>query len=289
MGCGSGAMAEDVYNVPWKVVNAGVKLEAGGLVMFWFPASPNELKNSSLRNSRTLSLYAGQCGAMGVADIGTPLGKQFAVDEKAPVAVLAQADGKIIAKAQGGADGKLRVNQVEKLLQDEMKQREVGVKTAMTAAKDAAKKGDKDGAIAQYKSIVDQKCLFPKQAKDAANELKKLGVATVPPVAEAPNFDSAVGAQIEKTLKAGLMAENMADYPRAETLYATAHTLDAADPAPLRYLGELYRHQTGDWDKARVTFEAIVAMPADPLSRAVALHGLGKMTIHDGEFLKGLH
>ena len=30
-------------------------------------------------------------------------------------------------------------------------------------------------------------------------------------------------------------------------------------------------------------------MPADPLSRAVALHGLGKMTIHDGEFLKGLH
>jgi tetratricopeptide (TPR) repeat protein len=30
-------------------------------------------------------------------------------------------------------------------------------------------------------------------------------------------------------------------------------------------------------------------MPADPLSRAVALHGLGKMTIHDGEFLEGLH
>ncbi len=29
-------------------------------------------------------------------------------------------------------------------------------------------------------------------------------------------------------------------------------------------------------------------MNADPLSRAVALHGLGKMTIHDGEFKKGL-
>jgi tetratricopeptide (TPR) repeat protein len=29
-------------------------------------------------------------------------------------------------------------------------------------------------------------------------------------------------------------------------------------------------------------------MPADPLSRAVALHGLGKMTIHGGEFQKGL-
>jgi tetratricopeptide (TPR) repeat protein len=29
-------------------------------------------------------------------------------------------------------------------------------------------------------------------------------------------------------------------------------------------------------------------MPADPVARAVALHGLGKMTIHDGEFKKGL-
>ncbi len=29
-------------------------------------------------------------------------------------------------------------------------------------------------------------------------------------------------------------------------------------------------------------------MPADPLARAVALHGLGKMTIHEGDFKKGL-
>ena len=57
-----------------------------------------------------------------------------------------------------------------------MKQREAGVKDAMSAAKDAAKKGDKDAAIAQLRVVLDQKCLFPKQAKDAANELKKLGV-----------------------------------------------------------------------------------------------------------------
>ncbi len=286
MGMGGG-MSEVVYQVPWKVLNAGDRLEPGGLVMYWFPASENELKNSSLRNSRMLSLYASQCVTMGVADIATALGQQFAVDQKAPVAVLAQTDGRIIGKAPGGADGKLRVNVVEKLLETEMKQREAGLKSAMSAAKDAAKKGDKDGAIAQYKSVLDQKCLFPKQAKDAANELKKLGVATAP-VADAPDFDPAVGAQVEKTLKAGLMAENMADYPRAEKLYATARKLDPADPAPLRYLGELYRHQTGDWDKARATFTSILEMPSDPLSRAVALHGIGKMTIHDGDFLKGL-
>ena len=37
--------------------------------------------------------------------------------------MLAQADGKVIGKAQG-QDGKLKVGQVEKLLEAEMKQRE---------------------------------------------------------------------------------------------------------------------------------------------------------------------
>jgi tetratricopeptide (TPR) repeat protein len=286
---GGGAMAEVVYQVPWKALMGGEKLDAGGLVLYWFPASPNEFKNSSMRNSRMLTLYASQCVTMGVADIEQALGKQFAVDEKAPVAVLAQADGKIIGKMPGDPDGKLRVGKVEKLVEAEMKQREAGVKGSMNAAKDAAKKGDKDAAIAQYRSVLDQQCLFPKQAKDAAKELKKLGVAGVGDVPDAANFDPAVGARIEGALKSGLMAENMADYAKAEKFYAAARTLDPADPAPLRYLGELYRHQTGDWDKSRATFQQILDMRADPMSRAVALHGIGKMTIHDGDFLRGLH
>ena len=52
--------------------------------------------------------------------------------------------------------------------------------------------------------------------------------------------------------------------------------MDPADPAPLRYLGELYRHHIGDWEKARTTFESILNMPADSIARAVALHGLGR-------------
>jgi len=287
-GMSGGAMSETVYQVPWKLLNATDQPSAGGLVLYWFPASENELKNSSLRNSRTLSLYAAQCVTMGVADAATALGPKFAPDEKLPVAVLAQSDGKVIGKAQGES-GKLKVGQVEKLLEAEMKQREVGLKAAMNSAKDAAKRGEKDAAIAQYKTVLDQKCLFPKQGKDAANELKKLGVTGVAPVPDAPNFDPATSAAIEKLMKDGLMAENMSDYTGAEKLYAKARRMDPADPAPLRYLGELYRHQTGDWDKARATFNEILQMPADPLSRAVALHGLGKMTIHDGEFLKGLH
>jgi tetratricopeptide (TPR) repeat protein len=86
----------------------------------------------------------------------------------------------------------------------------------------------------------------------------------------------------------GLAAESAAKYTRAERLYAKAHTMDPADPTSLRYLGELYRHHIGDWQKARQTFDQILSMPADPLARAVALHGLGKMTIHEGQFKEGL-
>jgi tetratricopeptide (TPR) repeat protein len=88
-------------------------------------------------------------------------------------------------------------------------------------------------------------------------------------------------------MQRGLAAELKGDYTGAEMFYSEAHRMDPADPAPLRYLGELYRHDTGQWDKARNMFDAILAMPADPLSRAVALHGLGKMTIHEGDFAKG--
>jgi tetratricopeptide (TPR) repeat protein len=291
-GMGGGASMggnEVVYRVPWKVLNAGDVLPPGGLVVYWFPASQNELQKSSLRESRTLTLYEKQCVTMAVADAGTAMGQKFAADEKLPVAVLAESDGKVLGKAQGDEKGFLRVGQVEKLLEGEMKQREAAVKTAMNGGKDAAKKGDKDAAIAQYKNVLDQKCLFPKQAKDAENELKKLGVAGLEPVPGMANFDPKIGAEMEKTLRAGLMAEEMADYSRAEKLYARARQMDPADPVPLRYLGELYRHQTGDWDRAREMFNAILAMPADPLSRAVALHGIGKMTIHDGDFQKGLH
>src|SRR5207248_5993913 len=90
-------------------------------------------------------------------------------------------------------------------------------------------------------------------------------------------------------MAAGLKAENAARYLDAERLYQAAHRIDPADPVPLRYLGELYRHHIGDWQLARAAFNQLLAMPADPLSRAVAMHGLGKMTIHEGDFKAGLH
>jgi tetratricopeptide (TPR) repeat protein len=278
---------QQVYNVPWHLRKPQDPPVASGLILYWFPSSQKEVTVSSLRTSRQLSLYAAQCVDMQIADATSPVGAKLPADTKLPVAVLATPDGTPIGTAVN-KDGFLRVDQVEKMVQDEMKRREAALVEQLKDGKSKEKAGDSAGAIPIFKSVLEQKCLFPDKAKDASKELKKLGVKDVAKIFDAPVFDHAKSARIEATMRRGLRAELDANYTEAERFYSQAHRMDPADPAPLRFLGELYRHQTGDWDKARTMFEAILAMPADPLSAAVAMHGLGKMTIHDGNFAAGL-
>jgi tetratricopeptide (TPR) repeat protein len=286
-GGGGGGSAPVVYNVPWKVRTPKDPAVAAGLVLYWFPASKEEVQRSSLRNSRTLSLYASQCISMELADSRVPNADKLLGESKLPVAVLASPDGAVVNKLEN-TGGKLKVEQVEKLVDAEVKQRESGLDSKLKEAKEKVKAGDKESAIKLFQAVTTEKCMFPKKAKDAAKELKKLGAPEVAAIPDAPVFEPRKSALIERTMVRGLMAEIRERYQLAERYYAQARDLDPADPTPLRYLGELYRHHIGDWDKARVTFDQILQMPADPLSRAVALHGLGKMTIHEGEFKKGL-
>src|SRR6266446_8384609 len=281
---GGGGSNTPVYIVPWKKV---APAPAGGLVLYWFPASNNELKNSSLKESRTLSLYASQCVSMELADTHVQNADKLVGDSKLPVAVLATPDGTPVSKIDN-TNGKLKVGDVEKVVEGEMKQRESALDGQLKDAADKVKAGDKDSAIKIYRAVLDQKCLFPKKAKEAARQLKNLGAGEIASVSPAPVFEPRQSALIETTMRRGLIAETNAQYVLADQLYTKAHLMDPADPTPLRYLGENYRHNIGAWDKARAAFETILNMPADPLSRSVALHGLGKMTIHDGEFKKGL-
>ena len=286
-GGGAGSSAPQVYYVPWKIRSEKDAAPSAGLVLYWFPATADEIKRSSMRASRLLSLYATQCIAMQMAEYSSPLGQQLIGDSKPPVAVLATYDGKAVNKVENTA-GKLKVELVEKMVQAEVKQRETALDERLKAAKQKVTAGDSDGATKEYLAVVSEKCMFPKKAKDATNELKKLGYKEAASIPDAPVFERRASLRIEEIMRRGLIAEMNEDYVAAERFYSAARRMDPADPAPLRYLGELYRHHIGDWAKARITFDAILNMPADPLSRAVAFHGLGKMTIHDGEFKKGL-
>jgi len=287
-GNNSGGSNPVVYHVPWKMPDPKKPVATAGLVLYWFPASANEVKNSSLLESRDLSLYAGQCVTMQLGTGDLPGADKLIGDSKLPVAVLATPEGTMVSKLEN-TGGKLKVADVEKLVGAEIKTRKTNVETSLKDAKAKAASGDKENAIKSFQAVLADRCMFPDKAKDAAKELKKLGVENVGEIPASPNFDPNVTAAIVKIMKRGLVAENAAKYVEADKLYTQAHNMDPADPTPLRYLGELYRHHIGDWEKAKVEFYMILDMPADPLSRAVAMHGLGKITIHEGEFKKGLH
>ena len=288
---GGNGDSTQTYAVPWKFLTPDAPKPTEGLVLYWFPASQQELQQSSLRVSRQLSLYASQCVTLEVADVRSIPGQKFVTPEtQLPIAVIATPDHQLVSKLDN-TKGKLKVEDVEKMLENELKSREKNLDQQLQQAKEKAKAGDSTAAINALHDVYAQKCLFPKKAKDAAKELKKLGVNEVADIQlfPAPDHDPALSRRIERLMSQGLAAENSAHYPAARDAYLAASKLDPADPTPLRYLGETYRHHLGQWEKARATFNAILAMPADPMSRAVALHGLGKMTIHEGDFNKGLH
>src|SRR5256885_10053577 len=95
-GGGDGSNAP-VYVVPWKIRKPSDP-PVSGLVLYWFPGSQEEIRNSSLRQSRTLSLYASQCVSMELADGRIPHAKELVGDSNLPVAALVRSDGTLISK-----------------------------------------------------------------------------------------------------------------------------------------------------------------------------------------------
>jgi tetratricopeptide (TPR) repeat protein len=276
-----------VYFVPWKIPDPA-KPVTSGLILYWFPASKEELRASPMRESRDLSLYASQCVTMELADATLPNAADLIAQSKLPVAVLAEPQGKVIGRIDN-KNGRLDVPGVEKLVGTEVKTRKANIDTQLKDGKVAASSGNKDAAVKAFQAVVAERCMFPDKAKEASKELKKLGVDNIGELPASPNMDPAFTQRIVKVMKDGLRAENADKYERAEQLYTQAVMMDPADPTPLRYLAELHRHHLGNWEKAKIEFHMILNMPHDPLSEAVALHGLGKITIHEGEFKKGLH
>jgi tetratricopeptide (TPR) repeat protein len=287
---GLGGDAPLVYRVAWKVLSQGAARPQTPLAVYWLPDSPDEARKSPLQTSRSLTLAGERCVSMAIVPSDNqPLREALKATAGSPVVVVAAADGAEVGRAPAGD-----VKAVEKLLSKALDDRE----TALEALLDGADKkaaGDRDGAIADYQRVWKERCLAPKLGRKAAKGLSKLGVKTeeaelrlLGPDGLAEPDVRGRHAGVESVLRQGLDAELAGRYPDAERLYARAVALDPADATALRYLGELYRHQSGDWKKARATFARVLAMPADPISRAVALHGLGKMTIHSGRYAEGL-
>ena len=295
---GSGQEREvQTYRVPWSIHNRTAplpSLPATGLIVLWFPTGNDAIARSPMLGSRALT----QAAARAVADLLVPpddeeTRKKFNVPADTEAALLLEPGGRELGRVVPNAKGRFEVGAVDKLVETELKTREKNLKALLDAADKKLKAGDKS-AEADFQTAWAQRTMFPSLGKRAAKALQKLGVKVsyelIEPLGRDGLADPAVAAnpEVERVLRAGLDAELAARYAEAGRLYEQAVALDPSDVTALRFLGEFHRHQTGEWNKAGKVFRQLLAQPADPIARAVALHGLGKMTIHAGRFKEGL-
>src|ERR1041385_1696868 len=121
-GGGGGGTNAPGYVVPWDKTTPS----ASGLLLFLFPATSTEVQNASLKESRILALRAQQCVAMVVGDPKANGADKLIGQSTLPVAILAKGDGSPINKVEN-TSGKLKVADVEKLVDTEMNQRKAAI------------------------------------------------------------------------------------------------------------------------------------------------------------------
>jgi hypothetical protein len=162
--------------VPWKVLNAGDSPLKTELVLYWIPATRDEIRHSSLITSRPLALYASQCVGMQIVRPDDDDTIEHLGAEQLPVAMLVDGSGKVVAHVAAEA-GALRTSDVEKMVRDALSNRDLEIDHVLDNARTKADAGEREAAVDLYRRVCALRCLFPRKARDAERALNKLGVA----------------------------------------------------------------------------------------------------------------
>lgn len=171
----AGVSAGEISFVPWKVLIPGDPPVNAPMTLFWVPASAEDFKRSDLLISRPLTIYASQCVGMQVVRTDdAAMIARLGVAGALPAAVLVAGDGRELAKV-GSDRGVLRLSAVERMMRDALRSREASLDAQLDDARKRAQAGDRDAAVAVYKAVWDQRCVFPRKAREAQRELKRLG------------------------------------------------------------------------------------------------------------------
>jgi hypothetical protein len=160
--------------VPWKVLNPGDEPLKGDLVLFWVPATRDEIKRSPMLTSRSLAILASQCVGMQLVRPDDEQTIERLTLEQLPAAVIVDANGRVITRVTL-VDGTLRVADVEKMVRDAVDARDTAADQLLDDARTKAAAGEREDAIRLYRRVAALRCLFPRKARDAERALHKLG------------------------------------------------------------------------------------------------------------------
>ncbi|HEU4521069.1 MAG TPA: hypothetical protein VFT12_03640 [Thermoanaerobaculia bacterium] len=161
--------AERIWFVPWKVLAPGATPEDALFVVYWIPASPDDLKRSDLVTSRSLAIYSSRCVAMHVVRVDDVERLDRFGRPDLPVALVVDGERELARLS-----GAVRSSDVEAMVRAEFDTREARANQALDDARDCLREGDRTRAARLYESVARQRCSFPRQAKEAARALRRL-------------------------------------------------------------------------------------------------------------------
>lgn len=168
----------DATFVPWKVLNPGDQRLRGDLVLYWVPATREEIRRSPMLTSRSLAIYASQCVGMQLVRPEDEETLDTLHVDHLPAAVIVDGSGAVVARA-AVSDGGLKVLDVEHMVRDALSDRDSETNRLLDDARTKADSGDVSHAIDLYRRVAAQRCLFPRKARDAERALHKLGVDAI--------------------------------------------------------------------------------------------------------------
>jgi hypothetical protein len=168
----SAARDRPVPMVAWKIVSSGASVDAP-LVLFWVPSSPDELKRSPLLYSAQLAHFSSRCVAMRIVRLDDSRRvRELQVGAQLPAVVLTEREGRILGRID--SEGPLNVRAVEDLVRSAIDRRTEEANVLLDLARSHHEAGDIASATEIYEVVRDQRCVSPREARDADRALKKL-------------------------------------------------------------------------------------------------------------------
>ena len=142
------------------------------LVLYWFPTSPAEARNSPLVTSRGLSMASEALVRDHRAHDNKTLRTKYSAPEADQLLVLAEVDGTEVTRFTA-QDGKLDVRSVEKSVKAELDKREDSAEAALKQAEAGLERRQDGGHRCLPEDL--GRALLSSYGKKAAKALKKLG------------------------------------------------------------------------------------------------------------------
>ena len=156
--------------VPWKVLEPGAEPEQSPLILFWIPASRDELRRSELLASDELTLYSSQCVAMRVVRLDDyALLQRLRIEGALPAVVLTNEKFEILGRLATP-----RIEEVEAMVREELEDRANAAESMLDDADEKLDEGEVEAAVAIYREVWDQRCVCPRQGRAAHRALRKL-------------------------------------------------------------------------------------------------------------------